>query len=238
MNVNGKTEVRRQVSADLAPLVASVVAAHHVPVLLHEKNVGTRRMHRDAVHTMTDFRVGIGQLIRRFQAAIYRLPRLAAIICAEDARRRDRYVDPMRIGRMEQDRVQAHSTRARLPQVSLRAAQGGKLLPRFTAVHRLEESGVFRAGVDGIRIGERRLEMPDALEFPRMLRAVVPLVSAHLALVDEFVTFPLGHTVLAGQLVGVASRRIPSLAAVIRALDHLAKPAARLRCIKPIWFNR
>ena len=49
-------------------------------------------------------------------------------------------------------------------------------MPGFAAVGRAEDGGVFDAGVDGVGIGERRLEVPDALEFPRMLRAVVPLV--------------------------------------------------------------
>ena len=46
----------------------------------------------------------------------------------------------------------------------------------LAAVGRAEDRGIFDAGIDGVRIGQRRLEVPDALELPRMLRAVVPLV--------------------------------------------------------------
>jgi len=51
-----------------------------------------------------------------------------------------------------------------------------KLAPILAAVGGLEKSGVFHARVDDVWIGMRRLEMPDALEFPGMLSAVVELV--------------------------------------------------------------
>src|SRR3989442_1229143 len=54
-----------------------------------------------------------------------------------------------------------------------------------------------------------------------MLRAIVPLVGARRALVLELV-FNL----------------LPRLAAIVRALDLLAKPAARLRCIEPVGRDR
>ena len=57
-----------------------------------------------------------------------------------------------------------------------RAAQAGQLVPGLAAVGRAEDRGVFHAGVDGVGIGQRRFEVPDALELPGMLRAVVPLV--------------------------------------------------------------
>ena len=50
--------------------------------------------------------------------------------------------------------------------------------PGLAAVGGAEERGVFDAGVDGVGIGERGLEVPDALELPRVRRAVVPLVGA------------------------------------------------------------
>ena len=71
---------------------------------------------------------------------------------------------------------------ARLP-VRARAvlAQAGELVPRLPAVGRAEQRGILDAGVDGVGIGQRRLEMPDALELPRVRRAVVPLVRARHA---------------------------------------------------------
>ena len=122
------------------------------------------------------------------------------------------------IARIENDRVQAHPAGARLPVgPGAVAAQSGEFLPGLPAVGRAEQGGVFHPGVDRVRIGERRFEMPDALELPGVRRAVVPLVRAGDAVVDELV-----------------AHRLPRLAAVVRALDHLPEPAARLRRIQPI----
>ena len=63
--------------------------------------------------------------------------------------------------------------------------------------------------------------MPDPLELPGLLGAVENLVSAGIALVFE-----------------VIADRLPGVAAVIRELDHLAKPAAGLRGIDPMRVNR
>ena len=122
------------------------------------------------------------------------------------------------IARIQQDRVQAHPAGARLPvRPRAVAAQPGELLPRLPAVGRAEQGGVLHPGVDRVRIGQRRLEMPDALELPGVRRAVVPLVRAGDAVVHELV-----------------ADRLPGLAAVVGALDHLPEPAAGLRRVQPI----
>ena len=114
--------------------------------------------------------------------------------------------------------MQAHPAGARLPAAAPTvAAQAGEFLPRLAAVGRAEQGGVFHPGVDRVRIGQRRFEMPDSLELPRVRRAVVPLVSAGDAVVLELV-----------------ADRLPRLAAVVGALDHLAEPAAGLRRIQPV----
>ena len=59
--------------------------------------------------------------------------------------------------------------------------------------------------------------MPDALEFPRMRRAVIPLVRSGDAVVDELV-----------------ADRLPGLAAVAGTLDQLPKPAARLGRVQAV----
>ena len=89
--------------------------------------------------------------------------------------------------------MQAHSARARLPEMPLGATHSGKFLPRAAAVRCLEQGRVFRSSVNGIRVGRRGFEMPNAFEFPGVLRAVVPLVSAGNAVVVELVSdrFPL-----------------------------------------------
>jgi hypothetical protein len=55
-------------------------------------------------------------------------------------------------------------------------AQAREFLPVLPAVGRLEHRGVLHAGENRVGIAQRRLEMPDALELPGVLRAVVPLV--------------------------------------------------------------
>ncbi len=125
------------------------------------------------------------------------------------------------IARVQEDRVQAHPAGARLPaRPRAVAAQSGELLPRLAAVGRAEQGGVLHPGVDGVGIGQRRFEMPDALELPGVRRAVVPLVRAGDAVVDELV-----------------ADRLPGLAAVVGALDQLPEPAAGLRRIQPIRID-
>src|ERR1700674_1519665 len=63
--------------------------------------------------------------------------------------------------------------------------------------------------------------MPDALELPRVRRAVVPQVRAGGAVVHEF-----------------TSDLLPGLAAVVGALYDLSEPAARLRRIQAIRVSR
>ena len=116
--------------------------------------------------------------------------------------------------------------------------KSGKFLPRLAAVGRLENRRVLRAGVNRVRIGGRRLEMPDAFEFPRMLRAVIPHMRAHFAFVNKLVALAFGQTFGAFQFFRAAARRVPGLAAVVRTLDDLAEPAARLRRVNAVRVNR
>src|SRR5207342_2412831 len=60
VDVDDKAEVRGQVAADFVPVVAGIVAAHDVPVLLHEEHAGARRIHGDAVHAMANLGGGVG----------------------------------------------------------------------------------------------------------------------------------------------------------------------------------
>src|SRR4030095_5425773 len=110
------------------------------------------------------------------------------------------------------------SAGARLPAAAgLMLAESRQFLPVLPAIGRLEERRVLDAGINRVRIGQRRLEVPDPREFPRMRRAAVPLVGARDAVVLELV-----------------ADRFPGLACVVRALHHLAEPAARLRRGEPI----
>src|ERR1700683_2386665 len=62
--------------------------------------------------------------------------------------------------------------------------------------------------------------MPHSLEFPRVRRAVVPLVRAG----DSFIYELVAH-------------RLPSFATVVGALHDLSGPAARLRRVNPIRIS-
>ena len=114
----------------------------------------------------------------------------------------------------------------------------GQLGPGQAAVVGAEQRGVLHAGVDDVRVGQRRLQVPDALELPGVLRAVVPLVGRErLAgrlrrVVGEPVALAHGHAVGRGRRP--AAGRSPRPAAVVRALDELPEPAARLRRVDPI----
>src|SRR5436189_254999 len=81
--------------------------------------------------------------------------------------------------------------------------------------------------------------MPDSLELPRVLRAVVPLVSAGDAVVDELVAVAFGHAVgCSRRLAGRCARLYPSLAAIIGALNDLSEPGAGLRRVESVRINR
>src|SRR6266704_864376 len=125
------------------------------------------------------------------------------------------------------------------------AAQSGELLPRFAAVLRAEQRGVFHAGVDCVRIGKRRFQMPNSLELPRMLGAVVPLMISkgfpgfRGGVVHELVALAFGHPSWCG---GRFARRCaglyPSFAAIIGSLDNLSEPTAGLRRVEPLRVSR
>ena len=67
------------------------------------------------------------------------------------------------------------------------AAQFGQLLPALPAVTGAEQPGVLDSGVHQVRVVQRRLQVPDSRELPRVRCPVVPLVGAGRALVGELV---------------------------------------------------
>src|SRR5437879_2480551 len=172
--VDREPEVAREVPADHLPRRAGIVAAHDVPVLLHEQHAGARAVHRDAVNAVADLGGRVGELLG-LEATVDRSPRLPGVVGPEGARRGDGYEHPFALFRIEKDRVQAHPTRTRLPGGRrFVIAQSRKLLPSLGAVGRAKQGGVLDAGVERVRIGRRRLQMPHARELPRVGRAVVP----------------------------------------------------------------
>src|SRR5579875_1213843 len=165
-----EAEVARQVAAHLAPGAATVVAAQHVPVLLHEEHVGPVRVGGDAVDAVAHLRRGVGEHLGA-QAAVRRLPGRARVAGHEHPGGGDSDEDPAAIGRVEQDGVQAHAA--------------GPRLPALAAVARPEEGGVLDAGEDHVGVLGRGLEVPDARERPGPWRPVIPLVGPDRLLVGE-----------------------------------------------------
>src|SRR5690606_18718007 len=141
-----------------------------------------------------------------------------------------------RIRRVEENRVQAHATGSGLPLRSCSVtAQPGQLVPRLASIGRAEDCCVFHTCVGGVGVVERRLHVPDALELPRMLRTVVPLVRGKRlavlfgSVVDELIALAFGHAVARGQLLRRTSWSGPRLASVVRSRNDLPEPPARLR---------
>src|SRR5439155_26444255 len=101
------------------------------------------------------------------------------------------------------------------------AAQSGEFLPVLSTVGRAEQGGVLHSGVDPIRIGERWFEMPDSLELPGMLLAVVPLMSSErLAgfgrrVVSELIALAFGRSGWRGRFTGRRSGLVPGFATVV-----------------------
>src|SRR5581483_8407262 len=96
---------------------------------------------------------------------------------AEGARRRDRDINPPRVAGIEKDGMQAHSARPRLPHGTRpMPAQAGKFLPVLAAVGRLEDRRVFHSRVHRVGLRQGGLQVPDTLELPGMLCAVIPLM--------------------------------------------------------------
>src|SRR6476646_8803581 len=83
--------------------------------------------------------------------------------------------------------------------------------------------------------------MPDSLELPGMLSAVVELVSGQWRasrVVDEFVALAFRRAARARGFSGRRSGLMPGFAAVVGALDDLAEPSAGLRGVDAIGIGR
>ncbi len=79
--------------------------------------------------------------------------------------------------------------------------------------------------------------MPDALELPGMLRAVVPLMCARNTVINELVTLGFRRAIRSFHFLRAAARCAPGFATIVRALNDLPKPATGLRGVDPIGVN-
>lgn len=220
MDCDGEAEVAGEIAADLLPELAGVVAAHDVPVFLHEEDVGAGGMEGDAVDAVADLGGGVGEFEVGLEAVINRPPGLAGIVGAEGAGGGDGGVEAAAVDGVNDEGVQAHAAGAGLPEGAFGGAKGGEFLPGVAPIGGAKEGGIFHAGVDGIGIVEEGLEVPDAFEFPRVLGAVVPFVRADFALVLK-----------------VVADGFPSEAAIVGALDDLAEPTAGLGGVEALGIH-
>src|SRR5271165_7072137 len=119
-------------------------------------------------------------------------PAHAIVIAAEHPCSRYGDVDALGVAGIDDDRVQTHPPGTWLPRgASAMLAESRDLSPALTAIGGAEESRVLNSGKDGVGIGQRWFEVPDPREFPRVGRAVVPLVRAGRALVLKLVAHRL-----------------------------------------------
>src|SRR5262249_28155099 len=121
------------------------------------------------------------------------------------------------------------------------ATQARHFLPVLGTVGGAKDGRIFDARIDRVRIAERRLEMPDALEFPWALRAVIPLVGSQRCgrgIVGEFVALAFEHAARILFFAGGSSRLMPGLTAIVGSLDDLTEPAAGLRRVNALGVDR
>src|SRR5438128_9457600 len=103
-------------------------------MFLHEQRVRARRMERDPMHAMANFRCWIRKKLR-MQAAIDWFPGFAAVICAKRAGSGNRDGNSIRIAGIEENRVQTHAACPRLPfRTRIAAAQSREFMPRLATV--------------------------------------------------------------------------------------------------------
>src|SRR5436190_5272500 len=79
--------------------------------------------------------------------------------------------------------------------------------------------------------------MPDSFELPRMLGTVIPLMSGErrgFGVISKFVALALGRAAGSCLLSGRCTGLMPGFAAVVRTLNDLPEPAARLRGVNAI----
>ena len=177
-------------------------------------------------------------MIRRAQATVDGSPALASIFGAKGAGGRNGHKEAARVLMVKKNGMHGHAARAGLPNAAFDPPQAGQFLPGASAVLRFKDGGVFHSRVSRVGIMQRGLDVPDALELPRMLRAVVPFMRSGFALIGEFVAFALGESVRTLQVFRAATGSVPCFPAVIGTLDDLAKPAAGLRSVDAVRIGR
>ncbi len=106
---------------------------------------------------VADLGGGVGDVLGP-EALVDGLPGEAGVVGTESAGGGNGDDDAVLVGGVEDDGVEAEAACAGLPpRAGAVGAEAGELMPIGAAVGGLEERGVFGAGEDGVRVGERRL---------------------------------------------------------------------------------
>src|SRR6185369_15586916 len=128
--------------------------------LLAEHHAGVVRIVRHAVHALAGR--GWRRVDRRIDAFVLRLPRLAAVVGAEEAGGRNADPHAVRILRVAQDRVRAKAAKAWRPIFSPRLfVEPVDRLPRLPAISADEEPGF---GDTGIQRAVGKVQRPDLID--------------------------------------------------------------------------
>src|SRR5436189_4871132 len=80
VHLDGKTEIRWEITTYFVPHLTRIIGAHHVPMFLHEENARSRSVHGNPMDTMADVRLRVGDFVGGLKTAINRPPCLAGII--------------------------------------------------------------------------------------------------------------------------------------------------------------
>src|SRR5581483_3804128 len=79
--------------------------------------------------------------------------------------------------------------------------------------------------------------MPNALELPWMLGAVIPLMRAWDPVVNKLVALTFRHAIRTLQFLRAAPRGVPRFSAVIRAWNDLAEPSTGLGRVNAVRID-
>src|SRR5439155_759762 len=157
VDVDHEAKVGRQVATDLFPQVTRIVAAHNVPVLLHEEDIRAGGMHCNVMNAVADLGGWFGNVLR-VETFVDGLPGVAAVVGPKCARCRDGDIDSLWIFAIQDDCVEAHATGA-----GLLARRSAWLYPGLAAVigelNDLPEPAAGLRRIDAIRICGRTLEV-------------------------------------------------------------------------------
>src|SRR5687768_6348619 len=134
VHVDHESKVGGKISADLMPGLTCIIAAHHVPMLLHEQHMWTGVMHGDPMNTMSHLCSGVRNILGP-ESAIDWFPRLAPVVGAIAACRGNGYKHSFLIGWIDDNRVKAHAASTGRPlRPGYVAAQTCQFLPRLPAI--------------------------------------------------------------------------------------------------------